>query len=237
MNSKLMSKVRKAHRWLALIVGIQLLLWTVSGLYMTAVPLHMVHGKHLISQAESTNLADAGNLYPIANILQKHTTATSIQLTKVADNLVYIAKEDGVTHIYDAVTGLAKLQVSQDKAKQIAQARYTGKGQVVSVVKIEDRGQAPELGGRALPMWQVNFDDWVNTSVYVSANVEKVETVRSDIWRIFDFLWMLHIMDYSERENFNNPLVIFMSTLGCFIALSGIIMFVSGMKKTRRYLR
>lgn len=237
MNNKLMSKIRKIHRWLALIVGIQLLLWTASGLYMTAMPLHMVHGKHLITPAEATNLAEVRNLYPISEVLQKHTTATSIQLIKIADSLVYVAKENGTTKIYNALTGLPQVQVSQDRAKQLAQGRYTGNGQVVSVVKIDDGAQAPEIGGRATPIWQVNFDDWVNTSIYVSANVEKVETVRSDIWRIFDFFWMLHIMDYSERENFNNPLVIFMSTLGCFIALSGLIMFVSGMKKTRRYLR
>lgn len=232
-----MSKVRKLHRWLALIVGIQLLLWTASGLYMTAVPLHMVHGKHLITPAETTNLASSPKLFPISDVLQQHASAASIQLINLAGSLVYIVKADDGTRIYDAVTGLPKAEVTQGRAKEIAQNRYTGNGQVTSVVRIESSSQAPEIGGRATPIWQVNFDDWVNTSIYVSGNTEKVETVRSDIWRLFDFFWMLHIMDYSERENFNNPLVIFMSSLGLFMALSGIILFVSGIKKTRRYLR
>lgn len=237
MNSKLMSTIRKLHRWLALIVGIQLLLWTASGLYMTAVPLHMVHGKHLITPVEANSLNSTPKLFPISDILQKHKSAASIQLINVAGKLVYIAKVDGAVHIYDALTGLPKAQTTADTAQQIATKQYAGAGQVTSVIKIEKHSQAPEIGGRATPIWQVNFDDWINTSIYVSASMEKVETVRSDIWRIFDFLWMLHIMDYSERENFNNPLVIFMSTLGCFMALSGIILFVSGMKKSRRYLR
>ena len=237
MNSKLMSKVRKLHRWLALIVGIQLLLWTASGLYMTAMPLHMVHGKHLITPIEASSLDNSPELFPIAKLLQKQQQAVSIQLSKIAGDLVYVVKGKDHTSVYDAITGLPKAQVSAEQAEKLAVSRYTGTGKVASVVKIEEAVQAPEIGGRATPIWQVNFDDWVNTSVYVSGSVEKVETVRSDIWRVFDFFWMLHIMDYSERENFNNPLVIFMSTLGCFIALSGLLLFVTGFNKSRRYLR
>lgn len=237
MNSKLMSIIRKLHRWLALIVGVQLLLWTVSGLYMTAVPLHLVHGKHLVEPADVNHLANKPNILPISRILQKHENATSIQLINIADQLLYIIQEDGNTAVYDALTGIPKARTTAAEAKRLARAQYTGSGQVHSVVKIEDNSQAPEIGGRTTALWQVNFDDWLNTSIYVSGRVEKVETVRSDIWRIFDFFWMLHIMDYSERENFNNPLVILMSTLGCFMALSGIILFASGMKKSRRYLR
>ena len=139
--------------------------------------------------------------------------------------------------LHNALNGKLKQPVSEQKAQQIAKDRYTGQAEISSVIKIEDPAQAPEIGGRATPIWQVNFDDLVNTSIYVSTSVEKVETVRSDIWRVFDFFWMLHIMDYSERENFNNPLVIFMSTLGCFIGLSGILLFVSGWQKSKRFLR
>lgn len=237
MNNKLMSKVRKLHRWLALIVGIQLFIWTVSGLYMTAMPLYMVHGKHLVSAAEQQAIGNVNNLFSINRLTELHPDATSIELKQVADTRLYLVTTHNKTYIYDALTGQSKEAVSQQRAQQVAVASYTGSGAVSSVIKIESNAQAPEIGGRATPIWQVNFDDWVNTSIYVSSRVEQVETVRSDIWRVFDFFWMLHIMDYSERENFNNPLVIFMSTLGCFIGLSGILLFVSGWQKSRRFLR
>lgn len=232
-----MSKVRKLHRWLALLVGIQLLLWTASGLYMTAMPLHMVHGKHLVSAAEQQVIGNVNNLFSINRLTELHPDATSIELKQIADTRLYLVTTNNKTYIYDAFTGQGKAMVTQQRAQQVAVAGYTGSGAVSSVIKIESKAQAPEIGGRATPIWQVNFDDWSNTSIYVSSRVEKIETVRSDIWRVFDFFWMLHIMDYSERENFNNPLVIFMSTLACFIGVSGILLFVSGWRKSRRFLR
>ena len=32
-------------------------------------------------------------------------------------------------------------------------------------------------------------------------------TRRHELWRVFDFVWMLHIMDYDTREDVNNPLL------------------------------
>lgn len=232
-----MSKVRKLHRWLALIVGIQLFIWTASGLYMTAMPLYMVHGKHLISKVEEQPIGNTQQFFSISSISALHPDAISIELKNLANKPLYLVTTGTEKYIYNALTGKLKQPVSEQKAQQIAKDRYTGQAEISSVIKIEDPAQAPEIGGRATPIWQVNFDDLVNTSIYVSTSVEKVETVRSDIWRVFDFFWMLHIMDYSERENFNNPLVIFMSTLGCFIGLSGILLFVSGWQKSKRFLR
>jgi len=199
MNSKLMSKIRKLHRWLALIVGIQLFIWTASGLYMTAMPLYMVHGKHLITPVESTIINTNETIFPIASILQQHNEVTSVEFKKIANQSVYVVKSSEGTRIYDAKTGQPNLLVTADKAKEIAGARYTGIAKVSSVVKIESSSQAPEIGGRATPIWQVNFDDWVNTSIYVSTNMEQVSTVRSDIWRIFDFFQL-------NRRHFIMPL-------------------------------
>lgn len=39
---------RRAHRVLALLVGVQALLWMASGLYMTVVPIDVIHGDHLV---------------------------------------------------------------------------------------------------------------------------------------------------------------------------------------------
>ena len=47
---------------------------------------------------------------------------------------------------------------------------------------------------------------------------------RSATWRIYDFLWSLHIMDYSERDNFNNPLVITAAVIAFALAVSGFVL-------------
>jgi len=54
-----------------------------------------------------------------------------------------------------------------------------------------------------------------------------------DKWRIFDFLWMLHTMDYQERDNFNNWLLRAFSIFGIFTILSGFSLYILTSKKYR----
>jgi len=146
--------------------------------------------------------------------------------------MVYQLKGNDKSLVIDATTGTLVPDVTEQRAIEIAQASYTGDAVVSSAVAIISYESTPEIKGRDLPIWQVNFSDWANTSLYVSNMEARVITARSDIWRVFDFLWMLHIMDYDERDDFNNPLVIFMATLGLFFVLSGVILVIKGFQRS-----
>ena len=52
-----------------------------------------------------------------------------------------------------------------------------------------------------------------------------IASIRSDSWRIWDFLWSLHIMDYRERDNINNILLQILSVLALVTSVSGITLF------------
>ena len=73
----------------------------------------------------------------------------------------------------------------------------------------------------ALPVWQIVFDDADETHLYVAPLTGKVVARRSGLWRAYDFLWSLHMMDYTERDNFNNWPVIVMALLGLVTTISG----------------
>jgi hypothetical protein len=45
---------------------------------------------------------------------------------------------------------------------------------------------------------------------------------RHELWRIFDFVWMLHIMDYETRDNVNNWLLRPFTWGALLMALSGV---------------
>lgn len=66
-----------------------------------------------------------------------------------------------------------------------------------------------------------------NTSLYIDAGTGITHGAKTDTWRLFDFFWMLHIMDYGERDDFNHALIIFAAAISSFIALSGFIMLFS----------
>src|SRR3546814_8614414 len=78
-----------------------------------------------------------------------------------------------------------------------------------------------EVRDHEAPIWRVPFEDGEGTTLYVSGQDGRVLERRNDTWRIFDFVWMLHIMDYTGRQDFNNPLVIMAGSGGLWIALSG----------------
>src|SRR3546814_21166972 len=48
MKSRWPLVIRRFHKWLALIVGVQALLWTLTGLYMVTVHIDIIHGDNLV---------------------------------------------------------------------------------------------------------------------------------------------------------------------------------------------
>lgn len=59
-----------------------------------------------------------------------------------------------------------------------------------------------------------------------------IEKVRTDMWRLFGFFWMLHIMDYKERENFNHPLLISAAGLALITVLAGLVLLIVRVRRS-----
>ena len=74
----------------------------------------------------------------------------------------------------------------------------------------------------------------MNTTVYVSAELGTVQTYRNNQWRVFDFLWMLHVMDYQNRDNINNWLLRLFSVIGLITIASGFLLFGLTQKVSRK---
>jgi len=53
-------------------------------------------------------------------------------------------------------------------------------------------------------VWRIDFEKPDAASFYVDAKTAEIKAVRTGLWRTFDFMWGLHIMDWSNRENFNS---------------------------------
>ena len=54
-------------------------------------------------------------------------------------------------------------------------------------------------------------------------------------WRQFDFLWMMHIMDYEARDDFNTVVLQVASTLGLVTVLSGFVLAGVTSSRLRRW--
>jgi hypothetical protein len=200
---------RLGHRWLALLVGWQLAIWSLSGLYMVVVDLDFIHGDSLVRNvAPPLRLDD--RLAPLGAIRAGRDDVQAIRLRALPDRdqLVYEVTRASRQELFDARTGRLLPALDEARARALAQSHYAGRGSIAGAQLLTRASDLPdEIRGRRPPVWRVDFDDWTATSLYLDPATGRLVTRRHRFWRWFDFLWSLHIMDYVEREDVNNPLL------------------------------
>lgn len=210
-----------AHKWIGLILGLQVLAWTVGGVVMTWLPIEEVRSEHRIATQPPKALGDTAGLMSLTDLQEAIAEpVTSVRYAFVLDRLVaHVMTSERGRALYDAKTGEKLSPISADLAEALAVADFNLDVPVASVRQITT--PITEYR-RALPVWQVTFADDEDTALYVSPTEARVVARRSNTWRLFDFFWMLHIMDYDERDDFNNPLLMVFALSAALFTLSGL---------------
>lgn len=231
-------QLRTWHKWLGLFVGLQVLIWCVSGLYMVAANIDFIHGDSLVRD-EQPPLADAQNFVFIGSLLTEHQGLYGARLTVLPDTkqAIYVLRTQSGAITLDAVSGEVLSPLPQARIERLARTYYAGGGSIMRTALIE--AVPVEIRGRAPNLWRVDFDDWLNTSFYLDPGTGALVTRRHRLWRIFDAFWMLHIMDYGyERDDMNNKLLRVASALGVVFGLTGVwLLFYSFRRPTRAQRR
>lgn len=210
--------IRRAHKWLGLLVGLQALLWMVSGVYMTVVPLETIHGDHLAHPSGDGLAAVAPRLHPDA-LAQRYPGMTAFRLKSLLGREVYEVRQGSRIVLADAATGLQLSPLREATVRELADALHHGEG---TIRKIEWLTKLPqEVATRKPPLWAVHYDEPGDTTLYFSADSGELVARRHSLWRWFDFLWMFHIMDYETRDDVNNTLLRVAAVSGLLFALSG----------------
>jgi len=214
----------RLHKWAALVVGIQLLLWVAGGLVMSLSDIDEVHGDLTKARIEPKPLR-GDRLVALKSILdQASSPVAELRLSTGFSGPQYrLTDITGAVHLFDAQTGKPLGAIDANRALAVAAAHYSGDGTGQTPIRVNQK--STEYRDR-LPAWRVDFDDEAATTLYVAADNGEVVTRRNRIWRIYDFAWMLHIMDYREREDFNHPLLVSASVLALLVALSGVYLIV-----------
>jgi uncharacterized membrane protein YkoI len=209
-----------------LVVGLQVLAWTVSGLFMTWFPIDQVRSEHLIREVKPRDLRSAADLVaPDRAVTAAKAPVSRLELADVAGRWMWRVDSAGKPHmLIDAESGNVLSPLDEATAREIARADYAGNGKIVSAKLIEKDG--PIEYRKPLPVWQFVFDDADETHIYVEPLTGKIGARRSGLWRSYDFLWSLHIMDYSAREDFNHWPIIIMAALALVLTVTGIGLLV-----------
>lgn len=233
----MMKFMRKAHNYLGLILFVQIGLWFLSGLVMAWLPIDEVRGNHL-----KNSIATSWHKAAISpsDILSEHGRSASLSLTYRVNTSqssldaipVYFVVNGDNTYRYSALTGERLDALQESDVRKAAKDQYAGNGDIVAVRRLSELPQ--EVQNLSAPLWQVSFNDELNTRFYIDPNTGSVSRVRTDTWRLFDFMWMLHIMDYKNRSNFNTPWLVAFSGSAFLFTLTGIALLYQHFKPKRK---
>jgi uncharacterized iron-regulated membrane protein len=175
---------RKIHKYLSLAISIQLLLWTVSGIYFSFNKIEDVRGSQYLKPKE----------------------------------------------VIETTKGI-KIEAQQALTLVVEKTHLTPK----AVIEITEEESGAEYRGRSLPLYKIETtsEDSKEINVYVDPFSKEIVAVRSNQWRIWDFMWGIHIMDWDERDNIGNIFLKIFSILALLSALSGIYLFFTSSSKIK----
>ncbi len=231
--------LRKTHRYLGVIIGIQFLAWTVGGLYFSWNNIDKVHGDHLRKSVSylQTNFKAVSPSEVIKNLKATKSvdSVLSVNLISILNKPIYQIKYfkghtgEGIhvhTHLAlaDAQTGDIRPSLTKEEAITVAKENVVNTATLMNVDYLEETNGHHEYREKPLPAWAVTFRD-PDCTLYISAELGTFQSIRHNQWRIFDFLYMMHTMDYQGRDDFNNVLLKAFSILGMLTISSGFILF------------
>jgi uncharacterized iron-regulated membrane protein len=221
-------KIRKTHQYLGLFIGIQFLIWTISGLYFSWTDIDDIHGdqfKNLQYQPKAfQNLISP-------SLLNVPEGISTIQIRDI-DNAphYWINKKQ----LYNALNGKLKSEITEEEAIYVTKQYMKKELQIVNVELITEVGKQHEYREKLLPAYVIAYANDKALKAYVSVNDGKFQTVRHRSWRWFDFLWMTHTMDYEGRDNFNTIVLRAFSILGLITVLSGFLLWYTSSPTIRK---
>jgi hypothetical protein len=243
--------IRRSHRILGLLLGIQFMLWTIGGLYFSWSDMDEIHGDHQKRQppllSASVKLISPTSVIDSIKKFHQVDSLLSIQLIDILGEPVYqirclraIHNESkgehqmtAMNHLAYATNGKLRGALTKDEATEVARRFFSGEASPINVEYLTKIGSHHEYRSNPLPAYAVTFDHPTSTTVYVAAELGTVQKFRNNKWRVFDFLWMLHTMDYKGRDNLGNFLLRSFSIFGLITIFSGFALYFVSSKRFR----
>lgn len=236
--------LRKTHRWMGLLIGIQLLFWILGGLYFSIIPIENIRGEHLVTRAEPNfqslpgTMITAHDAYAAALGNEPGLKVENIELIQLMDAWHYriegkVAEADTI-QLVDAVSGTPINPIDQATAEVVLLSMLNEDYEIRSSELVTSTEPGSEYRDKALPAWRITTQYPRIATFYIAQQTGELTAVRTDAWRFFDFLWMLHIMDYDNRDDFNHGFLTLMASLALITVLSGFLLWLV---TTRRFGR
>ena len=214
-------RLRRWHRLVAMATSIQLLLWTLSGLFFAFVDIDYVRGHQFKVPASPVTL----DLTQFA-VVEFDAQHLVVRERLPGEILLGVQSESGVQWL-DQSGALARALTAEE-------ALALGAIRTVMTPNRSEWVDQPEVGseyrGAPLPLWRLWESDVPDRVAYMDALSGEVLAIRHGAWRWWDFLWSLHIMSYTDRDTIGTWLLKVFSVMALITAALGVWLF----RATRR---
>tara|TARA_B100000963_G_scaffold273973_1_gene242200 strand:- start:492 stop:1145 length:654 start_codon:yes stop_codon:yes gene_type:complete len=207
--------IRLTHRYLSFFIAVQLLLWTISGIYFAFNKIEEVRGEQY--RLPQNFNADLNNL----NLVIEDASNIKV-LNRLGETI--ISANNGKNQYFDLSGNIVNKIKLVDSLKIVEQNTTL---QPIESVEINDNQIGSEYRGRLLPLHKVTAENSIKEkiNVYINPYSGEIVAIRSNQWRSWDLMWGFHIMDWTERDNIDNLFLKFFSILALISSITGIILF------------
>ena len=210
--------LRKIHKCVGLVIGLQFIVWAISGAAMALLSMDEVAGGPMAEHHQPQPLAASGAAWPRVRQALAGEPIQAVTMRSLPQGAAYQVTTDSGVRLFSTGDG-SLVTIGPAAAGAIAAAAYPGRA---PIAKVEGLGELSlAVREHALPIWRVDFRDSRNSSYFVSGTTGELLERRNDSWRWWDFFWMLHNMDYAERTSFNHPLIIMVGFAMAWLAVTG----------------
>lgn len=223
----LRTTLRRWHIWLGWLIGVPMLFWSLSGVLMVIRPIEEVRGTALLADAPPVRTATP----PVAPAIDVRPLTKLTLEQRAAGPRWVLAFADGASRLADPTTGRLLPKLSASDAMREVMQRYRGKAKVIGATRTDPANPPIELR-RAMDGWMVAMSD--GTHFYVDAGSGEVVARRTRWWRIYDFMWGLHIMDLQTREDAHNPWLISFGIVAALTTIMALILLPMTSRRKRK---
>jgi len=197
---------------------------------MSFMPIEEIHGDHLLKPQKAVAVSlEQIDLSQLLN--QVHEPIYHIVIKPWLGKTVIEVKTQHQLLMFDATDLKPITPITESMVIKVLTSNLIPGLQVDSIKRLTETPS--EARGRQAPLWQVQLEGAENARIYISELNGEIVAKRTDQWRLFDFMWMLHIMDYENRSDFNHPLL-YLTALSAFVfTFTGFMLLFFSFKRKR----
>lgn len=228
-------RIYSLHKWMAVGVGIFLIVWILSGILMLVPDRYFQPQPKEVSVDVDFRELDISPADAVAAVEGDPTSNASINwvnLQRIENTMVYaVHLSNGQTRLVDASSGEG-FEVSESMAIDIIRSRYPGKADIQNLSLVKEHSLTYPWG--PIPAYQIIFEDHPSVWFFVSVNSGDIQR-SSWVTRARTAITSMHTFEplnlVFSQQRYRKGLLIALGGVGLGVAVTGYYMSLPSLQR------